>query len=165
MILQSKLVVYAAIAGLLALMGWFVFFASLENPELEKVTINLESVDVIAVNNIDDRAELKVIFLIGNPSEKTFTVPLITYDLYADGALMGTGQYSTEDIAMPGRAAFYSGVEIPLKSKFVLNLDPANTETYGMITSGSSVRYTAEGVITVETSWSLIEKEFTTSLS
>ena len=164
MIPQSKVVVYAAIAGLLALMGGFVLFASFENPELERATIELQSVEVREVNNIDNQAELEVIFLVGNPSDLTFTIPLITYELSVDGVVLGTGQYSTEDIAMPGRAAFYAGVEIPLKSKFVLNLTPDNGEIYRMITSGSGVDYEAKGMITVETSWSLIEKEFSSSL-
>ena len=45
--------------------------------------------------------------MITNPSDTTFTVPRITYELYADGVLLGDGSYSTEDISMPGRAAFY----------------------------------------------------------
>ena len=159
--LQSKLVVYAAIAGLVALLlGAFFLFPIIESPELEKATISLDGVTVEEVNSIDRWVEMEVVFLVGNPSEKTFTVPLITYDLYADDVLLGTGQYSTEDIAMPGRAAFYAGAEIPLKSKFVLNQTPQNAEAYSMIASGAPVDYSAEGMITVETSWILIEKEF-----
>jgi hypothetical protein len=34
------------------------------------------------------------------------------------------------------------------------------TEEYKAITSGENVEYSVKGVITVETAWSLIEKEF-----
>ena len=158
--LQSRATVFAAIAGLLAMMGGFVYYASLDNPELEKVTIELLDVRVIDVNTIEDSAKLEVSFLVGNPSEKTFTVPVISYDLYANGELLGGGVYSTEDVSMPGRAAFYAGVEIPLKNTFALTKSTVSDEIYNSIINGEDVDYTATGMITVETSWSLVEKEF-----
>lgn len=158
--LQSRTTVFAAIAGLLAMMGGFVYFASLDNPELEKVTIKLQDVKVIDVNTIDNSAKLEVSFLVSNPSEKTFTVPVISYELYANGELLGSGLYSTEDVAMPGRAAFYAGVEIPLKNLFILTKSTVSDEIYDSIVNGDEIDYSAKGVITVETSWSLIEKEF-----
>lgn len=158
--LQSRATVFAAIGGLLAMMGGIVFYASLDNPELEKVEIELQGVRVIDVNKIENSAKLEVTFLVANPSEKTFTVPIISYDLYANGESIGSGVYSTEDVSMPGRAAFYAGVEIPLKNFFKLTKSTVNDEIYDAIVNGESLDYTANGMITVETSWSLIEKEF-----
>ena len=122
MALQSKFLLYAAIIGLLGLMGGIVLYASLDIPELEQVEIELTDVEVISVNKVENTAKLTVTFLVKNPSEKTFTVPLIGYQLFADGELLGSGQYSTVDIAMPGRAIFSSGAEIPLKNTFDLNM-------------------------------------------
>ena len=158
--LQSRATVFAAIGGLLAMMGGIVFYASLDNPELEKVEIELQGVKVIDVNKIENSAKLEVTFLVANPSEKTFTVPVISYDLYANGESIGSGVYSTEDVSMPGRAAFYAGVEIPLKNFFKLTKSTVNDEIYDAIVNGESIDYTANGMITVETSWSLIEKDF-----
>ncbi|KAF6243052.1 hypothetical protein C6988_05015 [Nitrosopumilus sp. b1] len=152
--------VYAAIAGLLAMMGGFVFYASLDNPELDKIEIDLFDVQVIDVNNIDNRATLEVMFLVKNPSEKTFTIPSISYDLYADGVLIGSGQYSTEDVAMPGRAAFYPGAEIPLKNMFYLTLTEQNAQQYNAIVNGEELDFSVNGMVVVESAWSLIEKEF-----
>lgn len=157
------MIVYAAIAGMFGLMGIIIWYASLDNPELEQVEIELLNVEVKDVNKIENFAKLEVTFLVKNPSEKTFTVPIIGYQLYADGQLLGSGQYSTEDIAMPGRAVFYSGVEIPLKNTFILNESDINSEIYQAILNGNISSFTAEGIITTETSWSLIEKEFKTS--
>ena len=156
--------VYAAIAGMLALMGGIVFYGSLDVPEIETTEIKLQSVEVIEVNTIENRAKLEVAFLVKNPSEKTFTVPLISYDLYANGKHIGVGQYSTEDIAMPGRAAFYPGAEIPLKNFFNLVKSDLNSDVYQMIVDGESVQYSVEGNITVETAWALIEKDFESSM-
>ena len=163
MALQSKLLVYAAIAALLGLLGAIVWFASLDNPELEQVEIKLTDVEVISVNKVENTAKLTVTFLIKNPSEKTFTVPLIGYQLYADGELLGSGQYSTADIAMPGRAIFSSGAEIPLKNTFELSMSDVNNEIYQAVLDDGINSFRAEGVITTESAWSTIEKEFDSS--
>jgi len=145
-------------------MGGIVYYASLDIPQLEQVEIELFDVELIDVNSIENRAELKATFLVKNPSEKTFTVSFISYELFANGNSIGTGQYSTQDIAMPGRAAFYPGSEIPLKSKFQLVLSDVNSQDYQSITRGESVRYSVEGTITTESAWSLVDKEFQSSL-
>ena len=164
MALQSRLTVFAAIGGLLALMGAFVLYASFDNPELERVVVDLQSVEVVEVNTIDNRAKLQVTFLVTNPSEKTFTVSSIVYDLLVDGQTIGSSQYSTEDIAMPGRPTFYPGAEVPLKNFLFVGASDLNSELYDDIISGNIQGYSTNGVITVETSWSLIEKEFQAEL-
>ena len=158
------MILYAAIAGLFGMMGYIVYFASLDNPELEKVEIELAKVELLEVNNLENRATLEISFLVKNPSEKTFTVPNITYDLFANGNLIGSSQYSTEDISMPGRAAFYAGVELHLKNKFQLVLSDNNAQEYQAIINGEVLQYSSKGVITVETAWALIEKDFESSM-
>lgn len=154
------MIVYAAIAGLFGLMGIIVWYASLDNSNLEQVEIKLQSVEIKDINKIENSAKLEVTFLVKNPSEKTFTVPIIGYKLFADGQLLGSGQYSTEDISMPGRAVFYSGAEIPLKNTFVLNKSNIDSKIYQAVLDGNINSFSAEGTITTETSWSIIEKEF-----
>jgi len=163
-LLQGRIILFVAIAGLLALMGGFVYYASLDNPDLEKAEVKLADVELIDVNTIENNAKLQTTFLVKNPSEKTFTVALITYELLANGESVGRGQYSTQDIAMPGRAAFYPGTEIPLKSIFRLTLSQENAEQYRLITQGESVEFMVKGIITVETAWSIVEKEFEATL-
>jgi hypothetical protein len=157
------MIVYASIAGLFGLMGVIIWYASLDNSQLEQVKIQLLSVEVKDVNTIEESAKLEIVFLVKNPSEKTFTVPIIGYQLYADDQLLGSSQYSTEDIAMPGRAVFYPESEIPLKNTFILKKSDLNAEIYQTILDGKINSFSAEGSITAETSWSLIEKEFKTS--
>ena len=158
--LQSKMTVYAAIAGMLALMGGIVYYASLDNPALEEVEIELFNVEIVEVNKIENKAQLKITFLVTNPSDKTFTVPSISYQLYGDEMLIGSGQYSTEDIAMPGRAAFYPDASIPLDSRFVITSSDVNSEIYEKLVSNQIQTFKANGVIAVETAWSIVEKEF-----
>lgn len=146
------------------MMGGFVLYASFDNPQLELVEIELQDVRVKDVNSIENSVKLEVTFLVKNPSEKTFTVPTITYELFSEGNLLGSGQYSTQDVAMPGRAAFYPGSEIPLSSNFYLLLENTNSEIYQKIINGEDLKFSAEGMIVSESAWSLIEKDFQTSM-
>ncbi|MGD8708148.1 MAG: hypothetical protein PVI88_05630 [Nitrosopumilaceae archaeon] len=148
---------------MLALMGGIIWYASLDNPELEQVEIELTNVEVINVNKVENTAKLTVTFLVKNPSEKTFTVSLIGYQLYANGELLGSGQYSTADIAMPGRAIFSTGAEIPLKNTFELNKSEVSNEIYQAVIDDAVSSFRAEGTITTESAWSAIEKEFDSS--
>ena len=145
---------------MLALMGGIVFYASLDNPELEKVEVELGNVELLEINKIENSAKLQVTFQVTNPSEKTFTVSVINYELYANGEHLGTGVYSTEDVAMPGRAAFYGGTSIPLKNIFHLEKSTIDSGIYNAIINEENLDYSINGIITVETAWSLIEKEF-----
>ncbi|MGB0643079.1 MAG: hypothetical protein ACPGKY_07140, partial [Nitrosopumilus sp.] len=130
MALQSKLTVYLAIAGTFALMGGIVFYASLDNTQLDQVEIDLVSVDLMNVDTENNQAKFQVTFLVKNPSDKTLTVSQIDYQLYGDSKLLGTGLYSTADVALPGRALFYSGAEIPLKNTFVLSKSEIDSKIY-----------------------------------
>ena len=145
-------------------MGGIVYYASLDNPQLERVEIELTNVELIDVNSIENRAKLETTFLVKNPGDKTFTVAIIAYELFVNGKSIGTGQYSTADIAMPGRAAFYPGSEIPLKNIFQLILSDTNAPEYKSIIEGKSLQYSVKGIVTVETAWSLVEKEFESSI-
>jgi len=161
MALQSKTTVYAAIGGVFALMGGIIFFTS-DSIELDQVEIALTSVELREANSANNQAKLDVTFLIKNPSDTTLTVSTIDYQLYGDGALLGSGLYSTTDIAMPGRAIFYSGAEVPLKNIFVLNKSDVDSEIYEDVVNGKITNFTAEGRIITQTSWSESEKEFKT---
>jgi|TARA_B100000809_G_C14738908_1_gene387833 LEA14-like dessication related protein len=158
----GRIVPVIAIFGLIALLGGGVYYASLDNDDLESATIELTSVEILDVNSIENSATLAVIFTITNPSDLTFTVPVITYELYANGNVMGAGAYSTEDIAMPGRAAFYPGTEIGLESWFSLKLTDENQQQYYAIVSGENIDYDAVGILTVESAWSIVEPPFDT---
>jgi len=162
MALQSKMTVYAAVAGVLALMGGIVYYASLDNVELDQVEIELTNVEFRDVSTINNQAKFDVTFLVKNPSDKTFTVSVIEYKLYGDGTLLGSGIYSTADIALPGRALFSSGAEIPLKNIFVLSKGDVNSEIYEAMINNRITSFSAEGNITTQSSWSETQKEFKT---
>jgi len=158
---QNKMTVYAAVAGVFALMGGIIYYASLDNTDLEQVEIKT-SVKLMDINIIDNQAKFEVTFLIKNPGDKTLTVSVIDYQLYGDDVLLGSGLYSTADVALPGRALFYSGAEIPLKNTFVLSKSEVNSEIYEKAVNEKITNFTSEGNITTQTAWSEIDKDFTT---
>ncbi len=158
--LQSKTTVYVAIGGVLALMAGIIYYASLDNEALEQAEIELGTIELRDVNSVRNQAKFEVEFIVRNPSEKTFTVASIGYQLYGDGVLLGSGQYSVVDIALPGRAIFYSGAAIPLTSTFVLEKSAVDGETYQAMIDGRISGFAAEGILTTQTSWSTIDKDF-----
>lgn len=142
------------------MLGGITWYASLDNPQLAMADIQIGNVKLESVNSIDNRAILQVGFIIKNPSEKTFTVSSIDYELFANGVSLGKGQYSTEDIPLPGRAAFYPGSEIELPSTFKLVQTEANSDEYNAIINDQPVIFSVKGKMVVESAWSLVEKEF-----
>ena len=158
--LQSKFIVYAAIAGVLALMGGIVYYASLDNVSLEQVEVELA--DVILREAEENEAKFFVTFLVKNPSEKIFVVPVITYQLYGDDMLLGSGKYSTEDVALPGRAQIFGGAEVPIKNTFILNKSEVGSEIYQSMINNEITNFMAEGMIITQSTWSVVETEFRT---
>jgi hypothetical protein len=159
MALQSKITVYVALVGVFAMMGGIIYYASLGNAELEQVEIELQSVELIEASLQKDQIKFNVTFLVENPSDTTFTVSVIEYNLYKNGVLLGPGKYSTEDVSMPGRASFFPNTEIPLKNIFVLDKADVESEILDLVTDGTN-NFSAEGKIITQNTWTTIEKEF-----
>ena len=158
------MILYVAIAGLFGFMFAMVGVSLMDIPELEKSQLRLGSVEVTGVNTIENHAKLKVSFLITNHGERTFVIPVISYELFANGKSLGTSSYSVEDIPMTGRAPFYPGAEIPLDSFLKISLTENNSDEYLAIINGESVEFSVKGQYTIETAWQLIEKDFESSL-
>ena len=156
--LQSKITVYAAIVGCLGLMAGIVYYASLDNVSLEQVEVELT--DVVLREAGESEAKFTLTFLVKNSSEKTFVVPVIEYQLYGDNVLLGSGKYSTEDVALPGRAQIFGGAEIPLKNTFILNKDEINSEIYQSVINNEITNFIVEGMIITQSTWSVAETEF-----
>ena len=158
--LQSKITVYAAIVGCLGLMAGIVYYASLDNVSLEQVQVELT--DIALREAGENEAKFTLTFVVKNSSEKTFVVPVIEYQLYGDDMLLGSGKYSTEDVALPGRAQIFGGAEVPIKNTFILNKDEINSEIYQSVINNEITNFVAEGIIITQSTWSVAETEFRT---
>ena len=156
--LQSKITVYAAIVGCLGLMAGIVYYASFDNVSLEQVEVELTNVALREAG--ESEAKFTLTFVVKNSSEKTFVVPVIEYQLYGDDVLLGAGKYSTEDVALPGRAQIFGGAEVPLKNTFILNKSEVGSEIYQSIINNEVTNFVAEGMIITQSTWSVAENEF-----
>ena len=154
------MILYVAIGALFAFMGGIVYYSTFDLPELEKSEIELYSVEVIEVNNFENYISLKTTFLILNHGEKTVTVPVISYQFFANGEFMGTSNFSSEDIPLTGRALLISGTEVPFTTKIKISLTEENENEYMKIANDEHVDYSADGLYTIETAWQVIDVEF-----
>jgi len=162
--LQSRMTVFAAIGGMLALMAAIVYYASLDNEALASVEILSGTLEVDEVDSIAGRARLSVTLDVRNPSETTFTIPSITYDITAGGEDVASGEYSAVDVAMPGRVVFTTGETIPLRSIAYMARTGSNAALYDAVVSGAVASYEASGTVTVESAWSIVEAEYRVGL-
>jgi len=154
------MILYVAIGALFAFMGGIVIFSTADIPELEKSEIELYGVEVIEVNEFENYISLKNTFLIKNFGEKTVTVPVISYEFFANGKFVGTSNFSAEDIPLTGRALLISGTEVPFTTKLKINLTEEIENEYMKIANGEHITYSADGLYTIETAWQVIDVEF-----
>jgi len=163
--LQSRMTVFAAIGGMLALMAAIVYYASLDNEALASVEVVSGTLGVEEVDSVAGRARLAVTLEVHNPSDTTLTIPSVTYDVTAGGEAVVSGEYSTVDVAMPGRVVFTTGDTIPLKSIAYIVRTDANAAIYDAVVAGAVASYDAAGTVTVESAWSIVEAGYEVALA
>ncbi len=164
LIKPTKIIVYIAIGALFAFMGGIVYYSTLDFPELEKSELELLSVDVVEIDSIDNRITLNITFGITNFGERTVTVPVISYELLANGKSLGSSSYSVEDVPLNGRALMLSGMQVPLVGEITINLTDDIKDIYEAIAAGESLGYSVTGQYTIETAWQVIDVQFDSSL-
>ena len=164
LIKPSKIIVYVAIGALFAFLGGIVYYSTLDFPELEKSELELLSVDVVEIDSISNRMYLKLIFGVTNYGERTVTVPVISYELFANGKSLGSSSYDVSDIPMNGRALMLSGMQVPLVGEITVNLTDDKKDIYEAIVAGESLDYRVMGQYTIETAWQVMDIQFDSSI-
>ena len=164
LIKPTKIIVYVAIGALFAFLGGIVYYSTLDFPELEKSELELVSVDVVEIDSISNRMYLKLIFGVTNHGERTVTVPVISYELFANGKSLGSSSYDVSDIPMTGRALMLSGMQVPLVGEMTVNLTDDIKDVYEAMAAGESLDYRVTGQYTIETAWQVIDIQFDSSI-
>ena len=155
---------YAAIGAMFAFMGGIAYYSTFDIPELEQSEIELLSVNVIEIDSIENRMYSEVVFGITNHGKRTVTVPVISYELFANGKSLGSSSYSVSDIPLNGRALMLSGMQVPLVGEITINLTDDIKDVYEAIAAGESLDYRVTGQYTIETAWQVIDMQFDSSL-
>jgi len=165
MVSKGKAVLIAAFAGLGALMLFFYLYADSYQPQLQQITVGVSTIKVLSVDKINNRANLEIDYVLYNPTSITSTISTIDYDLYANGQDVGQGHYSVEDIPMAGRPALFpdSNMTVPDNSFQLVN-SPNISDIYNSIVNGGSVKYEIKGQVTIESTLTLVTKNFDVTL-
>lgn len=150
----------AAFVGLGGLMLFFYLYSGTYQPTLQQVNINLQSVKVLNIDKINNRASLEVDYFLDNPTTVTSTISTVNYELYANGKDLGPGSYSVEDIPMEGRPALFPEGNTTVTDTFHLVDNPNIADVYNSIIKGESVKYESKGQVTIESTLTLITKDF-----
>ena len=161
---RGRVVILGAFAGLGILLLFLVMFADSGQAVLKKINIDLAGVKLIDVDKINNRAHLEVAFNVTNPTTITATIPSINYDLFVNGKELGSGHYSTEDIAMAGRAPLFSGSTVTLTNTFELVDTDKISNEYQAIINGQPVSYKVTGQVTVQSALTEITRDFESTL-
>ncbi len=109
---------------------------------------------------INNRANLEVDYSLSNPTTVTSTISTIDYELYANGKDLGQGHYSVEDIPMAGRPALFPNGNTTVTDTFQLVKNSNISDVYDSIIKGESVKYESKGQVTIESTLTLITKDF-----
>ncbi|MBI1828184.1 MAG: hypothetical protein HYR87_01705 [Thaumarchaeota archaeon] len=160
MVSRGRVVIFSAFAGLGILLLSLVLFANSGQDALKQVNIDLAGVKLVDVDKINNRAHLEVLFNVTNPTTITSTIPSINYDLFVNGKHRGSGHYSTEDIAMAGRAPLFPSSTVTFTNTFELVDTDQISNEYQSIINGQPVSYKVTGQVTVESAWTLITRDF-----
>jgi len=107
---------------------------------------------------------LELIFGVTNYGERTVTVPVISYELFANGKSLGSSSYDVSDIPLNGRALMLSGMQVPLVGEITINLTDDIKDVYEAIAAGESLDYRVTGQYTIETAWQVIDMQFDSSI-
>jgi hypothetical protein len=150
----------ACFVGLGALMLFFYLYADTFQPTLQQVNINLQTVKVLNVDKIKNRASLEIDYLLVNTTTVNSTISVIDYEIYANGKDIGAGHYSVEDIPMAGRPALFPGGNTTVTDTFQLIDSGSISDVYDSIVKGESVKYEAKGQVTIESTLTFITKNF-----
>jgi len=157
---KGRIVILACFAGLGAMMLFFYLYANSFQSDLEKVTIQVDSIKILDENKLNKRAHLDVRFNLQNPTSITLTVSTINYELFADGNSLGEGHLSTEDIPEAGRPILFANNNATLPNTFDLVNSDNIAKEYSAIINNQPVKYEVKGQVTIQSFLTAITKDF-----
>ena len=133
----------------------------------EKVAIQLTGVELMSGSEGEQKLDLRVGLQITNTNnELTLTTSKIAYDLFADGAPVGSDTLSYEDVPVNGRPAFFSNQPVTLSDTLTLQYSDETAALFGKILNNSTdINWRITGSATIESGTTLLqEKNFSSEV-
>ena len=165
---RGKIVIIPIFVAIAATLAGLVAFIEWEGEAIDpNFSVTLENVKMKKID--DDNPDLMIVqadLSVFNETERVLTVSRIGYDLYANEILVGRGSLSFEDIPLSGRAPLFSGSSTTFPSEVQLRKSPEVMEIWNKLSNNDTedVTWHAEGVAQIETAFSIIEKDFNSTL-
>jgi len=160
-IIPIFVIIFVGLVSLVAFTEW-------EEAEIDpNVGVILENVKMKKIDDDNpDRMIVRVDLAVFNNTERILAISRIGYDLYANEILVGRGSLSFADIPLSGRAPIFSGSSTTLPSEMQLPKSPEVMEIWSKLLNNDTedVTWRADGVVQIETAFSIIEKDFNSSL-
>ncbi|HEV3433752.1 MAG TPA: hypothetical protein VG098_07155 [Nitrososphaera sp.] len=133
--------------------------------DLERVAIQLTEVDLQSGSEGEQRLDLRVVLQLTNTNEFTLTTSEIAYDLFADGAPVGSDTISYEDIPVTGRPALFSNEPVTISDTMTLQYTDEMANIFNRILNNSTdIEWRITGSATIESGTTLQEKTFSSDL-
>jgi LEA14-like dessication related protein len=131
----------------------------------QKVAIQLTGVQLMSGSEGEQKLDLRVGFQIINTNEFTLTTSRIAYELFADGAPVGSSTLSYEDVPVNGRPAFFSNQPVTLSDTLTLQYSDQTAALFGKILNNSTdINWRVNGSATIESGTTLQEKAFSSEI-
>jgi LEA14-like dessication related protein len=131
----------------------------------EKVAIQLTGVDLLSGSEGEQKLDLRVVLQITNANEFTLTTSKIAYELFADGAPVGSDTLSYEDVPVNGRPAFFANQPVTVSDTLTLQYTDETASLFSRILNNSTdINWRINGNATVESGTTQQEKTFSSEL-
>lgn len=131
----------------------------------ERVVIQLTGVELQSGSEGEQRLDLRVALQVTNTNEFTLTTSKIAYDLFADGAPVGSDTISYEDVPVTGRPAFFSNEPVTIPDTMTLQYTDEMANIFSRILNNSTdINWRITGSATIESGTTLQEKSFSSEL-
>lgn len=160
MLSKGRIVILACFAGLGAMFLFFILYANSFQDDLQKVTVQVDSIKVLDENKLNKRAHLDVRFNFTNPTAVTLTVSTINYELFANGDSLGEGHLSTEDIPEAGRPILFAKDNATIPNTFELVNTDSIAKDYSDIMNNQPVKYELKGQVIIQSFLTAVTKDF-----
>lgn len=131
----------------------------------ERVAIQMTGVQLLSGSEGEQRLDLRVALQLTNTNEFTLTTSMIMYELFADGAPVGSDTISYEDVPVTGRPALFPNQPVTISDTLTLQYSDEMASLFSRILNNSTdVNWRISGSATIESGTTLQEKRFSSEV-
>ena len=131
----------------------------------ERVAIQMTDVELLSGSEGEQRLDLRVALQLTNANEFTLTTSMIMYELFADGAPVGSDTISYEDVPVTGRPALFPNQPVTISDTLTLQYSDEMASLFSRILNNSTdVNWRISGSATIESGTTLQEKRFSSEV-